>query len=70
LAAAGFDFTDATHATTRFVGLAAFILFYLQSSKLYWRLLAEIQSGTLEQVSLSSLPSWLLTPPAGTSPPC
>jgi ABC-2 type transport system permease protein len=55
------DFTNATHATTRFVGFAAFVLFYLQSSKLYWRLLGEIQSGTLEQVYLSPLPSWLLT---------
>src|SRR5215218_6355744 len=54
LAAGGrLDFTNATHATTRFVGFAAFILFYLQSSKLYWRLLGEIQSGTLEQVYLS-----------------
>ncbi len=33
----------------------------LQSSKLYWRLLGEIQTGTLEQVHLSPLPSWLLT---------
>ena len=62
LAAGGrLDFTNATHATTRFVGFAAFILFYLQSSKLYWRLLGEIQTGTLEQVYLSPLPPWLLT---------
>jgi ABC-2 type transport system permease protein len=38
-----------------------FIVFYLQSVKLFWRLLAEIQSGTLEQVYLSPLPSWLVT---------
>lgn len=55
------DFTSAGQAGVRFVGFAAFILFYLQSSKLYWRLLGEIQSGTLEQVYLSPMPSWLIT---------
>lgn len=43
-----------------FVGFTAFALFYLQSVKLFWRLLGEIQSGTLEQVHLSPLPSWLV----------
>ena len=62
LAAGGrLDFTAAGHASTRFLGYAAFIFFYLQSSKLYWRLLGEIQTGTLEQVYLSPLPPWLLT---------
>lgn len=62
LAAGGrLDFTNTGQAGARFVGFAAFILFYLQSSKLYWRLLGEIQTGTLEQVHLSPLPSWLLT---------
>lgn len=62
LAAGGrLDFTNATHAGARFVGFGAFILFYLQSSKLYWRLLGEIQASTLEQVYLSPLPPWLLT---------
>ena len=35
-------------------------IFYFQAVKLFWRLLAEIQAGTLEQVYLSPLPSWLL----------
>ena len=33
--------------------------FYFQAVKLFWRLLAEIQAGTIEQVYLSPLPSWL-----------
>jgi ABC-2 type transport system permease protein len=37
-----------------------FIFFYMQVIKLFWRLLGEIQSGTLEQVYLSPLPSWLV----------
>jgi ABC-2 type transport system permease protein len=37
-----------------------FTFFYMQVVKLFWRLLAEIQSGTLEQVYLSPLPSWLV----------
>jgi ABC-2 type transport system permease protein len=38
-----------------------FVVFYMQAVKLFWRLLAEIQAGTLEQVYLSPLPSWLIT---------
>lgn len=37
-----------------------FTYFYMQVVKLFWRLLGEIQSGTLEQVYLSPLPSWLV----------
>ena len=37
-----------------------FMFFYMQVVKLFWRLLGEIQSGTLEQVYLSPLPSWLV----------
>jgi ABC-2 type transport system permease protein len=36
------------------------MVFYFQAVKLFWRLLGEIQAGTLEQVYLSPLPSWLL----------
>lgn len=36
------------------------LVFYFQAVKLFWRLLAEIQSGTLEQVYLSPLPPWLV----------
>lgn len=37
-----------------------FVFFYMQVVKLFWRLLAEIQTGTIEQVYLSPLPSWLV----------
>ncbi len=37
-----------------------FTYFYMQVVKLFWRLLSEIQSGTLEQVYLSPLSSWLV----------
>jgi ABC-2 type transport system permease protein len=43
--------------------LIAFVpamFFYFQAVKLFWRLLGEIQSGTIEQVYLSPLPSWLV----------
>ena len=43
-----------------FVGFVAFGFFYLQTAKLFWRLLGEIQAGTLEQVYLSPLPAWLV----------
>jgi ABC-2 type transport system permease protein len=42
------------------VGYVAFTFFYLQSAKLFWRLLGEIQAGTLEQVYLGPLPAWLV----------
>jgi ABC-type polysaccharide/polyol phosphate export permease len=32
----------------------------MQSVKLFWRLLSQIQTGTIEQVYLSPLPSWLV----------
>ncbi|MGH3443626.1 MAG: ABC transporter permease [Nitriliruptorales bacterium] len=43
-----------------FVGFAAFQFHYLQTQKLFWRLLGEIQTGTLDQVFLSPLPSWVV----------
>ena len=51
---------DTERTSWLFVGFVAFAFFYLQSVKLFWRLLGEIQSGTLEQVHLSPLPSWLV----------
>jgi ABC-2 type transport system permease protein len=42
------------------LGFAGFTLHFLQTQKLFWRLLGEIQAGTLEQVYLSPLPSWLV----------
>ena len=47
-------------ATWFFLGFAAFSFYYLQTAKLFWRLLGEIQTGTLEQVYLSPLPPWLI----------
>jgi ABC-2 type transport system permease protein len=44
-----------------FVWFAPYLLLQLQVTKMFWRLLGEIQSGTLEQVYLSPLPSWLVT---------
>jgi len=42
-----------------FIGIAAYTYAYLHLQKMFWRLLAEIQSGTLEQTYLSPLPSWV-----------
>jgi ABC-2 type transport system permease protein len=42
------------------VAFVPFGFFYMQSVKLFWRLLSEIQTGTIEQVYLSPLPSWLV----------
>src|SRR5262249_966552 len=49
------------------VGFVAYLFFHMQTNRLYWGLLGEIQSGTLEQAYLSPLPSWLLT--IGPTPP-
>jgi ABC-2 type transport system permease protein len=50
---------DARHATWLFIGVAAYTYTFLHLQKMFWRLLAEIQSGTLEQTYLSPLPSWI-----------
>ncbi|NUR05222.1 MAG: ABC transporter permease [Streptomyces sp.] len=42
------------------VWFVPFIFFYMQVVKMFWRLLGEIQAGTIEQVHLSPLPSWLV----------
>lgn len=42
------------------VGFVFGMFFFLQVQKFFWRQLAEIQGGTLEQVYLSPLPWWLL----------
>ena len=42
------------------VWFVPFIFFYMQVVKLFWRLLAEIQAGTIEQVYLTPLPTWLV----------
>lgn len=51
---------DEYRTTWMFLGFAAFMFYYLQTAKIFWRLLAEIQTGTLEQVRLSPLPSWVI----------
>ncbi|HEY2579847.1 MAG TPA: ABC transporter permease [Streptosporangiaceae bacterium] len=42
------------------VWIIPFIFFYMQIIKMFWRLLGEIQTGTIEQVYLSPMPSWLV----------
>lgn len=42
------------------VWFVPFTFFYMQVVKMFWRLLGEIQAGTIEQVYLSPLPSWLV----------
>lgn len=51
---------DPGRAGSLMVGFAAYTFIYLQTAKLFWRLLGEIQTGTLEQVYLSPLPAWLV----------
>jgi ABC-2 type transport system permease protein len=43
------------------LGFVGYIFFHMQTNRLFWGLLGEMQSGTLEQMYLSPLPSWLLT---------
>src|SRR5713101_1467055 len=43
------------------VGFVGYIFFHMQTNRLFWGLLGEMQSGTLEQMYLSPFPSWLLT---------
>lgn len=42
------------------VWFVPFIFLYMQVVKTFWRLLGEIQTGTIEQVHLSPLPPWLV----------
>jgi ABC-2 type transport system permease protein len=50
---------DPRQAGWLFIGTATFTYTYLHVQKMFWRLLAEIQAGTLEQTYLSPLPSWV-----------
>ncbi len=43
------------------LGFVGYMFFHMQTNRLFWGLLGEMQSGTLEQMYLSPLPSWLLT---------
>jgi ABC-2 type transport system permease protein len=51
---------DSDRTSIMVVWFVPFIFFYMQVVKMFWRLLGEIQAGTIEQVYLSPLPSWLV----------
>lgn len=51
---------DSRRISLLLVGFLPAMFFYFQAVKLFWRLLGEIQAGTIEQVYLSPLPSWLV----------
>lgn len=51
---------ESTTTSVMVVWFVPFIFFYMQVVKMFWRLLGEIQAGTIEQVYLSPLPSWLV----------
>jgi ABC-2 type transport system permease protein len=51
---------DSGTTSVMVVWFVPFIFFYMQVVKMLWRLLGEIQAGTIEQVYLSPLPSWLV----------
>jgi ABC-2 type transport system permease protein len=50
---------DAYRATWLFAGIGSYTFVYLLVQKVFWRLLAEIQTGTLEQTYLSPVPPWV-----------
>jgi ABC-type polysaccharide/polyol phosphate export permease len=50
---------DTQQASWLIIGMSVFMYTYLHVQKMFWRLLAEIQTGTLEQTYLSPLPSWV-----------
>jgi ABC-2 type transport system permease protein len=50
---------DPRQAGWLFIGMATFTYTYLHMQTMFWRLLAEIQAGTLEQTYLSPLSSWV-----------
>lgn len=52
---------DSATTSWLFLGISLYTFLYLVIQKLFWRLLAEIQTGTLEQTYLSPLPSWVHT---------
>lgn len=51
---------DSARTSILVVWFVPFTFFYMQVVKMFWRLLGEIQAGTIEQVYLSPLPSWLV----------
>ncbi len=60
LATGHIDWTlDAYHASWLFLGMGSYTYAYLLVQKMFWRLLTEIQTGTLEQTYLSPVPPWV-----------
>lgn len=51
---------NSSRTSTLVVAFVPAMFFYFQAVKMFWRLLGEIQAGTIEQVYLSPLPSWLV----------
>ncbi len=49
---------DAYRAAWLFLGMGGYTFVYLLVQKVFWRLLTEIQTGTLEQTYLSPVPPW------------
>lgn len=43
------------------LGFVGYMFFHMQTNRLFWGILGEAQNGTLEQLYLSPLPSWVLT---------
>lgn len=61
IVAGEFDWSfDGPNTDWLLVGFVLGMFFFLQVQKFFWRQLAEIQGGTLDQVYLSPLPWWLL----------
>jgi ABC-2 type transport system permease protein len=59
--AAGRGALHAVQVGSLLIGFVGYLFFHMQTNRLFWGLLGELQSGTLEQMYLSPLPSWLLT---------
>lgn len=51
---------DSATTSVMVVWFVPFMFFYMQVVKMFWRLLGEIQAGTIEQVFLTPLPPWLV----------
>jgi len=61
IAAGHLDWTlDGHRISQLIIAFVPAMFFYFQAVKLFWRLLAEIQAGTIEQVYLSPLPPALV----------
>lgn len=51
---------EPTLLASTLLGFVAYIFFHMQTNRMFWGLLHEAQAGTLEQLYLSPLPSWVL----------